>query len=392
MDKIKVSIVKTQDPYTGVRQAIERLESPPLPVRGSRVLVKPNICSPFPPEDNPSNTHPDVIGAMVRYLKEEGAQKVFVGDEPVWGLSSRFCYEKSGVQAVAAREGAELISFDDCQRVKKTVPQGRVYRTISLPAIVDEVDLVVNIPKMKTSAMALVTLCIKNQLGYVPFRQRKQFHRGVDLSYALVDIAKVVKPDLNLIDAIIASEGMGAHGGTTRRMGILVASRDMLAADIVGTRLMGFDPLEPVTNQLALKDGLSIKSVDQVEIVGEPFENVRANFGRPVFRLVHPKPNVEVIPGGICPGCLTRIPRIPPRVEADKQYGVVIGKRVRFPQEREFDEIWCFGDCGIEAGEKIAAKSPQLKKKIRNVRGCPPLDWWCEQTMMEELKQKGWIE
>ena len=391
MDKKTVSIVKSQKPYQGVRQAIERLGPEPLSIRGARVLVKPNICSPFPPEENPSNTHPDVIGAMIRYLREEGAQKVFVGDEPVWGLSDRFCYEKSGVKAVVEREGGELVFFDDRKRIKKKVPQGRIYRTIALPAILEEVDLVINVPKMKTSAMALVTLCIKNQLGYVPFRQRKQFHRGADLSYALVDIAKVVYPDLNLIDGIVASEGMGAHGGTTRAMGILVASRDMVAADIVGTQLMGYDPLEPVTNQLAVKDGLGVKKIDQIEIVGEPIAGVRADFGRPVFRLVHPKPNVEVIPGGICPGCLSRIPRIPPHVEADKQYGVVIGKRVRFPQEREFDEIWCFGDCGIEAGDKIAAKAPHLKKRIKKVRGCPPLDWWCEQTMMEELKEKGWI-
>jgi len=391
MEKSKVSIVKTQNPHQGVRQAVALLGSDAPGFRSARVLVKPNICSPYPPEENPSNTHPDVIGAMIRYLRDQGAQKVYVGDEPVWGLNDRFCYEKSGVKAVTEREGGELVSFDDVKRIKKKVPQGRIYRTISLPAILEEVDLVINLPKMKTSAMALVTLCIKNQLGYVPFRNRKQFHRGVDLSYALVDIAKVVYPDLNLIDGIIASEGMGAHGGTTRPMGILVASRDMVAADIVGTQLMGFDPLEPVTNQLALKDGLGVKDPSEIAIVGERLEDVRARFGRPVFRLVHPKPNVEVIPGGICPGCLTRIPRIPPRVDADKQYGVVIGKRVRYPQEREFDEIWCFGDCGIEAGEKIVAKSPHLKKRIKKVKGCPPLDWWCEQTMMEELKEKGWI-
>ncbi|HSB05237.1 MAG TPA: DUF362 domain-containing protein [Thermodesulfobacteriota bacterium] len=91
MGKVRVSLVKTNDPYVGVREAIEILGLERMGIKGSRILLKPNICSPFPPEETPSITHPDVIGALIRYLKEEGARKVFVGDEPVWGLKSRLC-------------------------------------------------------------------------------------------------------------------------------------------------------------------------------------------------------------------------------------------------------------------------------------------------------------
>ena len=122
MEMTKVSLIKTDDPYDGVRKAIEKLGAQRLPIRGARVLVKPNICSPFPPEESPSNTHPDVVGAVIRYLKEEGAQKVLVGDEPVWGLSSRLCIEKSGVQAVVEREKGELVFFDEGKRIKKKIP------------------------------------------------------------------------------------------------------------------------------------------------------------------------------------------------------------------------------------------------------------------------------
>jgi hypothetical protein len=255
----------------------------------------------------------------------------------------------------------------------------------------DEADVLINLPKIKTSIMTLVTLCYKNLFGLVPFRDRKRFHRGIDLSYALIDIAKVVKPHLNLIDGIVAMEGMGAHSGTPYSLGLLIGSQDMTAADIVGTQVMGFNPLEPVTNQLALKDGLGIKSLDQMQIVGERLEEVKAVMERPIFRLVHPKPNVEVIPGGICPGCMSRVPRIPPKVEDEKQYAVILGRRVRFPKERKFDEIWCFGDCGIEEGRRLASRYPQLKEKMKIVRGCPPLDWWRGQTIDKELKKKGWL-
>ena len=390
MGKVRVSLVKTDDPYVGVRKAIEILDLGRMGIKGSRILLKPNICSPFPPDETPSITHPDVIGALIRYLKEEGAQRIYVGDEPVWGLKSRLCCEKSGVKDVVEREGGELVYFEEGKRITKKVSQGRIYESISIPAIVEEVDILINVPKMKTSIMTLVTLCLKNLFGLVSFRDRKRFHRGIDLSYALVDIAKVIRPHLNLIDGIVAMEGMGAHSGTPRNLDILIASQDMVAAEIVGTQVMGFDAMEPVATQLALKDKIGVSSVEEIEIVGSPIEEVKATLERPIFRLVHPKPNVEVIPGGICPGCMSRVPRIPPQTEDEKQYAVIIGRRVRFPKEKKFDEIWCFGDCGIEECKRLTTRYPHLKEKMKIVRGCPPLDWWRGQTIDKELKKKGW--
>jgi len=392
MDKVKVAIVKTKDPYDGMRAVMEMLSPDRLNFKNARILVKPNLCSPFPPEQVPSNTHPDVIGACVRYLKEEGAQTIWVGDEPVWGLRSSVVYKRSGVREVVEREGGKLIGFDEGKRVKKEIPGGRIYDSLSFPAILDEVDLLINLPKMKINMMALVSLCIKNLLGFISFRDRKRFHRGFDLSYALVDIAKVIKPSLNIIDGIHAMEGMSAHTGSALPLGLLVGSLDMVAADIVGSQIMGFNPMEVVTNQLALKDRLGVEDLKQIEIVGEPIESVRVELARPFPCLVHPNPNVEVLPGGICPGCVGRILKIPPHIEPGKRYGVIIGKRVSYPKHQDFDEIWCFGDCGIEEGKKIAQRFPHLKERMKKVRGCPPLEWWAEQTLVEELKERGWWE
>jgi len=391
--KIKVSLVKVLDPYKGVQQTFELLGlQKELNWRGSDVLLKPNLCSPFRPEESPAITHPDVIGATIRLLKEQGVRKVYVGDEPVWGLKSRFCHEKSGVALIVKREGGTLVHFDEGKRVTRKIPEGRVYGSISIPAVFDEVDLWINMPKMKTSIMTLVTLCLKNLFGIVSFKDRKRFHRGIDLSYALVDLAKALKPDLNLMDGIVAMQGMGAHSGTPYPLGILIGSQNMLAADLVGTQVMGFNPTEPVTNQLGLKDRLGMERLDQIKIVGETLEHVKANLERPIFRLVHPKPNVELIPGGICPGCISRVPRIPTQVEEGRQYAVILGRRVKFPKTREFDEIWCFGDCGVEEGKRIARHHPDLKRKMKWVKGCPPLEWWRKQTLDKEMKAKGWIK
>ncbi|MEI7671828.1 MAG: DUF362 domain-containing protein, partial [Deltaproteobacteria bacterium] len=158
MAKTKVAIVKTEDPYGKIRTVMDMLAPHGLDFKNARILLKPNICSPFPPEQAAVNTHPDVIGACIRYLKEEGARTVWVGDEPVWGLRSRFAYEKSGVKEAVEKEGGELVYFDEAPRVTKKIPGGRIYHSLSVPAILDEADILINLPKMKINMMALVSL------------------------------------------------------------------------------------------------------------------------------------------------------------------------------------------------------------------------------------------
>ncbi|MBN1496340.1 MAG: DUF362 domain-containing protein, partial [Spirochaetes bacterium] len=52
----------------------------PLPYRGKRVLVKPNILSGNPPE-KAVTTHPALVRAVVAHLARQGAE-VMVGDNP----------------------------------------------------------------------------------------------------------------------------------------------------------------------------------------------------------------------------------------------------------------------------------------------------------------------
>ena len=104
-----------------------------------------------------------------------------------------------------------------------------------------------------------------------------------------------------------------------------------------------------------------------------------------------PQPNVEVIPGGICPGCIFRIPKIPPYVDKNKKYAVIIGIRPKFPKGKKFDEIWCVGNCGIKEGHRIAKQFPNMKDKMKMIKGCPPLDWYAENTIKKELRKRGWL-
>ncbi len=102
----------------------------------------------------------------------------------------------------------------------------------------------------------------------------------LDLDQHLVDILKVRKPDLTLVDGLIAMEGMGAgEGGTPLPMGLVLAGADTVAGDSACTRGMGSDnPMIVSTTRIAAHDGLGIADPGRIKAAGESVEAVMKKF------------------------------------------------------------------------------------------------------------------
>ncbi|MEW6545784.1 MAG: DUF362 domain-containing protein [Bacillota bacterium] len=398
-----VAIVQDSSPRRAVLKVVALLRGAgvSLDVRGKKVLVKPNLALPVPPSVRPETTDPLVVAAVLEWVKEEGAQEIWVGDAPAWGARARDAFRVTGLAEVVRDLGVRAVYFDEEPRVEVPVPDAHVFPFLSLPRVVVEADVVVSVPKMKTSFMQEVTLGIKNLLGCIPFEQRKRFHREIDLGYVLADIARVVRPGLTIIDGMVAMEGYGPHAGTPKRVNLVIASDDVVAADAVGAALMGYDPRASVATQVAEKDGLGVAHLDQIRIVGEELSAVASVFKRPVLEFVNPNPNVRVHAGGICPGCRPRIKVVPPRVEVDKTYAVIIGREpIPLAGALDADEIWLVGNCGLRAGmayllRRQLSDAPGSKlvgrTKIHVVPGCPPLDWYAEESAFKALRASGWM-
>ena len=110
-------------------------------VKGKKVLVKPNILTDSDP-DKCICTHPVVVEAMVRYLQSMGAA-VFVGDSPAVHLKG-FKGEKSGIRKVCEETSATWVDFMK-NPIEKKLKNGK----IRIASIVNEIDLIISLPKFK---------------------------------------------------------------------------------------------------------------------------------------------------------------------------------------------------------------------------------------------------
>ena len=283
----KVSIVRCSD-YLNVKSAIkealtligglEKIISP-----GNRVLLKPNVLAIRPPEDAVT-THPAVVSAICELVMEVGGIPVIGDGSGIAKLGSTTTMEAfraSGIEGVASACGVELINFETSGYTEVSVPDARQFPRLYIAKAVLEADVVISLPKLKTHELTLYTGAVKNFFGAVPQKIRKQAHALEDrdrFGEAIVDIYSIVKPHLAIMDGIVGMEGNGPSNGTSVSAGLIMASYDCVALDIVASELIGIDSLKVPTNKAALSRGFG---TEHPEVVGTPFNEVKVRFKRP---------------------------------------------------------------------------------------------------------------
>lgn len=283
----KVSIVRCQD-YSKAKDAIKEALNligglGKIITPGSRVLLKPNVLAIRPPEDAVT-THPAVVAAMCELVREAGGIPV-IGDgsgivKPGSTTTSQ-ALKKSGIEGVASDHGVELVNFETSGYVEVDVPGAREFPRLYISKAVLDADVVISLPKLKTHELTLYTGAVKNFFGTVPQKTRKQAHFLEDrrrFGEAIVDIYSIVKPQLTVMDGVVGMEGNGPSNGTPVFAGVIMASYDCVALDIVASELIGIDPSKVPTNRAALARGFG---TEHPEITGMPLEKVKVKFKKP---------------------------------------------------------------------------------------------------------------
>ena len=238
---------------------------------GQRVLIKLNLLMKRSPEQA-TTTHPAVAKAIVRAVQRAGAEAI-LADSP-GGPYTRghlsAVYDACGMQDVACETDCQL--NDDFSVTTRYLESGKAARKLDLIGVLDRVDAVITVGKLKTHGLTTMTGCVKNLYGTVPGTTKVEYHaryQDVGLfSDMLLDIGEAVKPCFAILDAIEGMEGEGPSGGRPRLIGALLGGMNAHAVDAVGARLIGLAPRQVTTLEAAMARGL----LPEYEIVGDALE------------------------------------------------------------------------------------------------------------------------
>ncbi len=227
---------------------------------GSTVLIKPNFLAPAKPE-RAMTTHPLIVRAVVEYVLQQGALPL-VADSPGMGTFERLLREGGYAEALQGLD-VELRPFRDSVLVDIGEPFGKI--AIAREAL--EADAVINLPKLKTHAMMLLTLGVKNLFGCIVGLAKVQWHlrSGVNrhlFARLLAQIYRTINPAATLMDGVLGMEGQGpGRRGIPRRLGLLIAGASAPAVDMAVCRLLRVSPDALPTYRAAAELNLAPRDV-----------------------------------------------------------------------------------------------------------------------------------
>jgi len=268
--KIKKSVKKSLDLLGGLDKFVEK---------GDKVLLKPNICEPFPPEKH-ANTHPELVRVVVELVKEVGGEPI-IGELTTGNSPGRTqeAFEKSGIKKIADETETPIRNFQQEPFIVKDIPDYKVLEKTDFAKALFDVDVVMNLPKLKSHGITFLTGAVKNCFGCIHPGEREYLHREFSereqFSHGLLDVYSYIKPQLNIMDAVVAMEGdEGPSHGNPRNIGLVITSEDGVALDTISAKITGHNPLAIPTCRLGGERKIGEVDISKIKVVGEELEDI----------------------------------------------------------------------------------------------------------------------
>jgi len=231
---------------------------------GQTVVIKPNIGWNVVPE-KAADTHPELVGHLVKLCLEAGAKEVNVFDYTCnpW----RDCYVNSGIEgAVKAAGGTMMPGNDETYYRDVDIPNGKILKKAKVHRLILDSDVFFNLPILKHHSGSLVSASMKNLMGVI--WDRGFYHRA-DLHQCIADFVTFKRPTLNILDAYHPMFRNGPRGKTVedvveKRM--LFASTDIVAIDAAGARVLEHNPSEIRHIEMAAQLNVGIMDLNKVDV------------------------------------------------------------------------------------------------------------------------------
>lgn len=260
------------------------------------VLMKPNLLSPHTPEEA-ITTHPWLVDLACQILKDYG-NRLLIADSPAGShfKSIRKIWQLSGMQEVAEKYGATLVDLSG----RGLQERKGIRRNYFFTDLLQEADYLLNLPKLKTHGLTVMTGAMKNLFGLIPGIQKGEFHvrypQPEEFAETLVDVFSAVQPRFTIMDAVEILEGNGpSSGGKKRYAGFLLASENAVAVDVVAASLLGIQPGEVPMIRAAQNWRLGPPRHQDIGIDGANLQPLNAQLPSPhIFNRI-PRPVHQVL-------------------------------------------------------------------------------------------------
>ena len=126
----------------------------------------------------------------------------------------------------------------------------------------------------KTHGLSYITGVLKNLFGVLPRKGKSIYHS--EIHKIITDLARILRPELNIIDARVGVEDW--NGPKTHEIGAFILGKQPVSVDAVMTRLFDLDPRN--VGHLVKSSWYDLGLLEPT-VIGEKIENMSVKFNSP---------------------------------------------------------------------------------------------------------------
>ena len=244
----------------------------------SPFIIKPNICADVD-RTGFAITDVKIVEALIKLvLKEEGNLSIKIVESDSESKFADEAFEKFGYKSLEKKLrslgfDASLVNLSHSPTVSVEL-DGLYFKNPELPNVITGSKYFVSVAVAKTHDLTFVTGTLKNLFGLLPRKDQSFYHANIN--EVIVDLNRLVRPDLCIVDARVGLEGW--DGPVTRRLNTFILGRNPVSVDATMARIMGFKP-ERIRHLVeAEKYGLGTLNP---KVLGESLKSVTVRFKPP---------------------------------------------------------------------------------------------------------------
>lgn len=287
------SVVLTQDRADigrAIDDALGRIDVERI-VRGKLVAVKPNETW-ATKDDTSAVTQGDTLRAVLRHLKQFAPRELVVTGG-AGAAETEDVFRHAGMLSAVRDEGAAFVDHNrpPFTEVKLEYAPDRdvsgPQRSVVVSSRVLDYETLILVSQLKLHRTATVTLALKNMAMSFPAADYYGHPRSTekhensffdDMHSFIAAMAKRFPIDLAVTVGHPAMIATGPTGGIPVETGLVIASTDALAADVVGARLLGFEVQGVRHLWEADRLGIGETDMDEMDFPAMSFEEAALAF------------------------------------------------------------------------------------------------------------------
>ncbi|MCX8043119.1 MAG: DUF362 domain-containing protein [Desulfobacterota bacterium] len=264
-----ITVIKNKNAARAVAAALASLSAWDIAIKShSHILIKVNLCGGVAGEPG-SYTSVSVLEAVLAEVSSF-AMPLYIGEADCSFNDAEHMFTALNIYACAKRYGARVVNLSKGTWLDLPVPSPLNMKSVRVAEVFHNA-FIISVPVLKTHPWTNVTITMKNMYGAIYPREKSVYHSGLDEN--IVDINKVIKPHLSIVDGTVAVVSGGFKyglwvGSPPTRLDCIIVGQDPVAVDALGAKILGHDPDHIGYIKKAAQQRLGICKIEDINLTG----------------------------------------------------------------------------------------------------------------------------